>query len=367
MGGPRQRGRAAIGLPHVSFLGGPWQRGWAPMLLCRMGGPWQWGWVPIGLPSHVCGAAATGLGSLWAPCFLSVTVGRGNGRAPIGLPSCFLSGLLGWMGGAGFYWALSFLGSGGSLHASFLGSWVGWLGPDNPSCFLFDFWVGWVAAACFLSGLLGRMGGPRQRGSLHVSFLVSWVRWGPRQRWAAATAGLQFNSLHVSFLTSWVGWVGAATGLGSHLAPSSCLLSGLLGRMAMGLGFHFGLPSFFLSGLLGRIGPRCAFRLWISQTRPIRPANNSGLFPRGQVKVYSVYSKAIPSGRVWSWPTACIRSPAFRFDCLSECDTFRLRKKPIWLQCSSVATILTILQLKVDSVFHKRIQLGILSRNVAVL
>ena len=91
----------------------------------------------------------------------------------------------------------------GSLHIAFLGSWVGWvvrgqearlpLGSLHVSFFLGS-WVGWVGRgkklgsrwapfilfsapgrmgrarpraglpSCFLSGVLGRMGGPRLRG-----------------------------------------------------------------------------------------------------------------------------------------------------------------------------------------------------------
>ena len=51
------------------------------------------------------------------------------------LPSCFLSGL--WGGGRG----------NGSLHVSFLGSWVGWVGRGNGArlpfwaAFIFPFWA----------------------------------------------------------------------------------------------------------------------------------------------------------------------------------------------------------------------------------
>ena len=72
-----------------------------------------------------------------------------------------------------------------------------------------------------LSGLLGRMGGPRPKiwPPVHVwFFLGSWVGWVGRGK----EAGLLLGSLHTSFLGSWVGW--RCVGL-----PSCLLLSGLLG------------------------------------------------------------------------------------------------------------------------------------------
>ena len=142
-------------------------------------------------------------------------------------------------------------------------------------------------------------------------------------------------------------------------------------------------------------------RLWIPQTRPIRPGaqkflvngqrrksdnsptcsteepcsngrilanmrssfsytccmsytcKHSGLFKLRRTQV-QVYSQAVPSGRdlelAHSWhslTSASLRQSKLSVVCLSERDSFRGSENPIWLQCSNVATIL---QLKVDSV-----------------
>ena len=132
------------------------------------GGPrWLDGW-----------AAATGLGSRWAPFVF-----------PFWAP-----GSDGWAAatGLGFRWApfmFAFLGS-------FPGSWVGWVRRLHTS--FRDGWVGWVGRGQ-RAGLL--------TGSLHIAFLGSWVGWVGRGQ----EAGLALGSLHVSFfLGSWaeVGWVG---------------------------------------------------------------------------------------------------------------------------------------------------------------
>ena len=79
---------------------------------------------------------------------------------------------------------------------------------------------------------------------------------------------------------------------------------------------------------------------------------HSGLFklPRTQIQVYN---QAVPSGRVWRWPTTCNRSPVFHRDSrdlvlsvLANVTLFA-SEDPIWLQCTNVATNL---QAKVDSV-----------------
>ncbi|CAE7301599.1 unnamed protein product [Symbiodinium sp. CCMP2456] len=159
------------------------------------------GWAPIGRPSSM-GPLHVSFGApfvfpFWAP------VSR-RGWAPnwapfisglpscflFGLPSCFLSGLLGRDGaelplGSLDQWLppCFFLGS---LHVSFLGCWVGWIGRPRRRVelplgslhqwapFMFPFWALFMfpgLPSCFLFG-----------ASLHVSFLGSWV-----DGWAAAT------------------------------------------------------------------------------------------------------------------------------------------------------------------------------------
>ena len=102
-------------------------------------------------------------------------------------------------------------GAGRSLHISFLGSWVdGWALPLPRS------WAPVGLRSCFLSGLLGRMGEPRPRswvllGSLHVSFFL-----GPGSGWVGRgkEAGLSLGSLHIPF---WApgsdGWSGQEAGV----------------------------------------------------------------------------------------------------------------------------------------------------------
>ena len=155
---------------------------------------------------HFCflGSWVGWVGRGWAP----IHVPSGQRAAPIiGLPSCFLSGLLGGGGPRPRSWVLL-----GSLHVSFF------LGPGSD---------GWAAA--------------KKLGfdcSSHISFLGSWVGWASRGQ----EAGLPLGSLHVSFflgprsdgweaaeklvsfLGSWVGWVvrGQEAGLplGSFRFPS---------------------------------------------------------------------------------------------------------------------------------------------------
>ena len=151
----------------------------------------------------------------------------------------------------------------GSLHVSFFGSWVGWVGRSQEAAPI-------GLPSYFLSGRLGRMGGPRQRAPPFM--FLFWVlgrMGGPRQR---SWASIEFPS---NFLSGLLGRI-----------PSCFLLSGLLGRMGgprprsrallglVGLPSCFllsgswvgwggprqrswapvGFPSSFLSGLLGRMG-----------------------------------------------------------------------------------------------------------------
>ena len=138
----------------------------------------------VGLPScFLCGILG-----VWATvgsiaqisCFLSgLSRMGGPRRRGIGLPSCLLSGLLGWMNGP----RQKRLGSGllGRMGGPRRGG-VGCIGL--PSSFL----SGLLGRTGFLSGL-GRMGGPRRRGGLPLApFII----------------GLP------SLSGSWVGWVGTA-------------------------------------------------------------------------------------------------------------------------------------------------------------
>ena len=174
MGGPRQRGWAPIGLPSCLLSG----------LLGRMGGPQQRGWAPI---VHV-----SFLGS-WVGW-----VGRGNGaRLPLG-----------------------------SLHVSFLGSWVGWVGRGNGA------------------GLL--------LGSLHVSFLGSWAAESDG-RAAATRLGFLLDSLRIFASGSDGWWVGRGNGAG---LPLSSLHVSFLGGPRQRGWAPIGLPSCFLSdGWAAATGP----------------------------------------------------------------------------------------------------------------
>ena len=258
---------------------------WAPFmflshLLRRMGGP-----RPRGLGFHSAPfmflsrlgsdgwAAATGLRFHWLPScsFLGRMGGpRPRGWAPTGLPSSpckalrFLSRLVGRMGGPRPRgWAPAGLPS-----CSFLGSWVG----------------GWAAAtglgSMFLSRLLGRMGGPRPRGWAcaglpSCSFLGLGRVGGPRPR----------------------GW--ALTGLGRMGGPRP-LCSFNCGKKA---GLLKGLPSHFLSGLLGRMGQQTQL-VGRSPPHPTQPnMKGAQLLGRGlpiQRSPERKYKK--PNASPASWP-----------------------------------------------------------------
>ena len=187
--GRGQEAGLALGSLHIAFLGS-WV-GWVGPLgslhVSFFLGPGSDGWAVIGLPSY----------------FLSGLLGRmPRSWAPVGLPSCFLlSGVLGRMGPRS--WARiglpSYCLSGLLTAAKKLGSrWAPFMFPSFR--------------------VLGRMGGPRQRswGSLHISFLGSWVGWVVRGQ----KAGLLLGSLQVSFFLGpgSDGWA-AAKKLGSHYTP----------------------------------------------------------------------------------------------------------------------------------------------------
>ena len=190
-GGPRWLdGWAGAGLQfgslHVSFLGS-WAA-WVPLgclHVCFLGSTTRRGglrWTPFMFPLWDPGCVGHGeVGSIaQISCFLSgLSRMGGPRRRGIGLPSCLLSGLLGWMNGP----RQQRLGSGllGRMGGPRRGG-VGCIGL--PSCFL----SGLLGRTGFLSGL-GRMGGPRRRGGLPLApFII----------------GLP------SLSGSWVGWVGTA-------------------------------------------------------------------------------------------------------------------------------------------------------------
>ena len=252
MGGPRQRGWAPVGL-RSCFLSG---------LLGRMGGPRRRGWAPFMFP-------------FWAPG------SDARSWAPIGLPSYFLSGRLVPLG---------------SLHISFLGSWVGWVSRGQEAglplsslhvSFFLGSWVGWVdrgqEAGLALGSLhiawVGRGDGSGfSLGSLHVSFLPGpgsdgWAaakklgsHWAPFifPFWAPGSDGwsaaLPLGSLHASFfLGSWVGWVGRSDGVGLPLGSFHISFLGS-GVGWVSRGQAAGLPlfslhvSFFLGSWVGWVG-----------------------------------------------------------------------------------------------------------------
>ena len=225
-----------------SSHGWPRSRGWAPVkrLLGRMGGPRPTSWAPI-------------IGS-WVARLL----GRMSGPRPRSCWVPFIFPFWGWAAAKklGFHWApFTFLGSCGRMGGPRPRSWA------LRSCllfsakklgshwapFIFPFWApgsdGW-AAAKKLSGLLGRMGGPRPRSwapvGLPSCFLLSgcWVGWVGRSK----EAGLSLDSVHISFLRSWVAWVVRGQEAGLSLGS----LHGWVGR-----GHKTRRPSCFLSGLLG--------------------------------------------------------------------------------------------------------------------
>ena len=144
--------------------------------------------------------------AFWAP--------QRDGAGSVGLPSCFLCGILGVWATVGSIAQISCFLSGLSRMG----------GPRRrgiglPSCLLSGLlgWMNGPRQKRLGSGLLGRMGGPRRGGglvaldSLHVSFLGFWVG-------------------RVSFL-GLVGWVGRGDGVGFHW-----LLSSLGSLRFLGLG-----------------------------------------------------------------------------------------------------------------------------------
>ena len=295
-----QEAGLALGSFHIAFLGSWVDRGTEAGFHC----------VPFVFPFWAPGsdgyAAAKKLGSRCAPFMfpLSGLLGGMGGPRPkswarIGLPSYCLSGLR-WVG-RGKEAGLAL----GSLHISFLGSWVGWVGrcqkaglcmgwvgrarlglphivlsrmggprPRNwasvglPSCFLISgSWVGWVGRwhrplprswapvglpSCFLlSGLLGRMGGPPPNklgsalGSFHIAFLGFWVGWVGRGQ----EAGLPLGSLHVSL---WV--LGRMGGPQQRSWARIVFLGSWVGWVVRGKKLGSLSLCSLLSGLLGRMG-----------------------------------------------------------------------------------------------------------------
>ena len=251
--------------------GGPqWLDGWAAAT--GLGSRWAPFMFPFWAPGSDGWAAATGLGFRWPPFMFPFWAPGSDARswAPIGLPSYFLSGflsgLLGRMVSRGQEAGLPL----GSLHVSFFGApgsdshWApfifpfrkkvcggGWMGGPrrrgwacigHPSCF-------WAPGAF---PFLGRMGGRRRRGGLP---LRSLHQWAPFMVPFCSPFPFPLGSLHVSFL-------------GSAAAPfinglPSCFLFGLLSCLGMGgrrshwapfmFPFwgagSFGLPSCFVFGL----------------------------------------------------------------------------------------------------------------------
>ena len=294
VGRGQRAGLPSLGSLHVSFLGswvGWVGRGqesglcWAPFMfpsfwvLRRMGGPRQRSWASIGLPSYFLSGLLGWIGSLHVSFFLVGWMGRGQ-EAGLALGSFHISFLGSWVGWVGRGRSKEAGLPLDSLHISFLRSWVGWvvrgqeaglaLGSLHVSFFLGS-WVGWVGR--------GKEAG-LPLGCLHVSlFLGSWVGWVGRGK----KAGLPLGFLHISFLGSWVGWVGrgqeaglplgslhvsfflapgsdgwaAAKKLGSHWTPfifPFCALGSDGGPRPRSWA-RVGLPScFLLSGLLGRMG-----------------------------------------------------------------------------------------------------------------
>ena len=215
-------------------MGGPRQRGWAPIGLPSCGKPTQeaerkreqWE-APLPRPTHPTPkprketfwapgsdgwAAATGLGSHCPPIRPPERKHEGVGSpAPLPRPTHGpMKGSDGWAAGNPPT-KLKGLGAHCRAHPSDPGAQKGNMKgaqwepmPTHPT--MFPFWApgsdGWVAA----TGLGSRwapfvlwMGGPRQRG---------WLQ--PRKE--RYGAGLPLGSLHVSFLGSRVGWVGRGNG-----------------------------------------------------------------------------------------------------------------------------------------------------------
>ena len=155
---------AATGLgsrwaPFMFPFWAPGSDGWAAAT--GLGFRWAPFMFPFSAPGSDGWEAAEKLGSHWAPFILPFWVAGSDGwPAPlgwprIGIPSYFLSGLLGRMGGP--------RQEAGPSCFLLSGSWVGWGGPRQRS------WARIGLPSYFLSGLLGRMGGPRPG---------SWARIG---------------------------------------------------------------------------------------------------------------------------------------------------------------------------------------------
>ena len=239
VGGPRPRGWALTGLLSCSFLGswvGWVGRGHSVPFSARMGRPRQEGWAPkrppfipgcwvgwagrgqeaallfgcqeAGLPAAWSDGCASNLGFHWACGSDGWAAARKLGF--VGLPSCcFLCGSRprSWacIGLLIFpFWAL--LGRMGRPRprswAPFIFGWVGWGGLRPTS------WVCWGPASAAARKLgsrwapfilpsfwvLGRMGGPRQKGwALRAPFIFRlWVGWVG----CGQDAGLALGSLH---------------------------------------------------------------------------------------------------------------------------------------------------------------------------
>ena len=142
-----------------------------------------------------------------------------------GLFVLLVDGPQGWLGSIGL---LSQLPSLSSRHVSFSVAWVGWVAHPFRSLHV---GMGGPGLGSHSAPFIG-MGGPRPRGWAPVGRIGS-------DGWSAAKAGLPFGSLHVSFLGSWVGWVGRGQESGFFGLPS-CFLSGAVGSdgwaAAKGLG-----------------------------------------------------------------------------------------------------------------------------------
>ena len=280
------------------------------------------GWVGrAGLPFsslHSDGwAAAKKLGSRWHVS-LSGLLGRMGGPRPTkraGIPLrslhvSFLGSWVGWVGrGLGSRWApfmfpsfrvlgrmggprLRSWASFNALQNSFLGS-CGGMGKPRPRS-----WapVGLPSCLNCLSGLLGRMGGPRPRSWAPVEFPScfllsgSWLGWVGRGK----EAGLSLGSLHICFLGYWVGWVGRCQE--ARLPLGSLHVSLFLGSWIGWVG-RIGLPSSFLGSTPGL--PSCLhvsfLGCWVGWVgrgqRTRRPSHKAGLqWPPSQPRLLPLLS-----------------------------------------------------------------------------
>ncbi|OLP92779.1 hypothetical protein AK812_SmicGene25366 [Symbiodinium microadriaticum] len=208
MGGPRQRSWASIGSLHAGWVGwvGRGKEAGLPLAPFMPAGSDGW-------------AAAKKLGSRWVPfMFLSFFLGPGSDGCS----------WVGWVG-RGKEAGLPL----GSLHISFLGSWVdGWAAAKK----LGSHWAGprprsWASVgfpSCFLVGP-GSDGwaAAKKLGSHCVSFLGSWVGWVVRGQEAGLPLFV-FPSFRAPGSDGWA----AANKLGSHRAPFILfeLLGGWVGR-----------------------------------------------------------------------------------------------------------------------------------------